>query len=76
MKNINYDNTNDQKIHDTLMLVYNTMNDTGYDAYTQLALYIITGDKTYISLKNNARNLIQELENEDIVKFLLKNYIK
>ena len=37
--------------------------------------YILSGDPSYITGHNNARNLIRQIERDDLVEALLKNYL-
>lgn len=66
----------DIQIHDTLMLTYNALKEKGYNPQTQIKLYILTEDKSYITNYNNARKAMLELDREDIIKHLLNYYLE
>lgn len=48
----------------------------GYDPYLQLTGYVQTGDVVYITRLGNARSMIQDLDRENIRKFLEANKSK
>ena len=66
----------DQKTFDILKTVYDALNEKGYNAYDQMVGYILSGDPSYITGHNNARNLIRHIERDDLVEELLKNYME
>ena len=37
--------------------------------------YILSGDPSYITGHNNARNLVRQVERDDLVEALLKNFL-
>lgn len=46
----------------------------GYEPYNQLKGYVQTGDAGYITRTNNARDLITQLDIEQIKEYLQRNY--
>lgn len=42
----------------------------GYDPYTQLTGYLTTGNNMYITRLNGARDLVKQLEREQLHKYL------
>jgi uncharacterized protein (UPF0297 family) len=58
-----------------LSTVYDALEDKGYNAIDQIVGYILSGDPSYITGHNNARNLIRQLERDDLVEELLHNYL-
>lgn len=64
------------QIEYTIKQVYQTLMERGYDPVNQLVGYLISGDPGYISSYNDARELIQEIDRELIVAFLLEQYLK
>lgn len=56
--------------------VYNALLDKEYSPYDQIIGYILSGDPTYITSHNQARSLIQEIEIEELLEELLKNYLE
>jgi uncharacterized protein (UPF0297 family) len=58
-----------------LSTVYDALEDKGYNAIDQIVGYILSGDPSYITGHNNARNLIRQLERDDLVEELLHSYL-
>ncbi len=56
--------------------VFNSLEEKGYEPYDQIIGYILSGDPTYITSYNNARAMIRELEREDLLEELLKNFLE
>ena len=59
-----------------LETVFEVMKEKGYNPQTQIKLYILTEDKSYITNYNNARQAMLELDREDIIKHLLNYYLE
>ena len=47
----------------------------GYNPINQIVGYILSGDPTYITSHNNARNLIRQVERDELLEKMVKNYI-
>jgi uncharacterized protein (UPF0297 family) len=47
-----------------------------YDPINQLLGYILSEDPTYITSLNNARSLITSVERDDIIRVLLREFLK
>ena len=60
----------------TIKEVYQSLLERGYDPVNQLVGYLTSGDGGYISNYNNARQIIQEMDRELIIAFLLEQYLK
>lgn len=59
-----------------LDIVYNAMEEKGYNPVNQIVGYIMSGDPTYITSHNNARSMIMKVERDELVEELLREYIK
>ncbi len=59
-----------------LDVVYNAMEEKGYNPVNQIVGYIMSGDPTYITSYKNARSLIMKVERDELVEELLAEYIK
>ena len=78
------DNTNLFKINDinnalvssTIVDVYNSLNERGYNANSQIIGYLITGDPGYITSFQGARNKITSIDREKILETVLEYYVK
>lgn len=55
--------------------VYEALSEKGYDPVTQIVGYLTTGDPAYISSYNGARNLIQSVDRDDILKEMVRKYL-
>ena len=58
-----------------LRTVYNALEEKGYNSIDQMVGYILSGDPSYITGHNNARNLIRHIERDDLVEELLKSFL-
>ena len=58
-----------------LTSVYDSLIAKGYDAVNQITGYILSGDPTYITTYNNARNMIQTVDRFELLKILIKSYL-
>ena len=64
------------EVKEILDLVYNAMEEKGYNPVNQIVGYIMSGDPTYITSFNGARSLIMKVERDELVEELLKAYIE
>ena len=55
--------------------VYQALNEKGYNPVNQIVGYILSGDPTYITSHNNARNLIRTIERDELLEQMVKEYI-
>ena len=55
--------------------VYLALKEKGYNPVNQMVGYIMSGDPTYITSHNNARNLIRQIERDELLEKMVKNYI-
>jgi len=63
------------EIKQTLKLVYDALREKGYNPYTQIIGYILSGDPTYITSHNGARAQIGKLERDELLEELVRDYI-
>ena len=64
------------EVKEILDLVYNAMEEKGYNPVNQIVGYIMSGDPTYITSYNGARSLIMKVERDEILEELVKVYIE
>ena len=55
--------------------VYHALEEKGYNPINQIVGYILSGDPTYITSHNDARNLIRQVERDELLERMVKNYI-
>jgi uncharacterized protein (UPF0297 family) len=65
-----------EMIKSNLISVVNALNERGYNAVHQISGYLISNDPAYISSYKNARNIIQQVERDEIIEELVKCYLE
>ena len=55
--------------------VYNALDEKGYNAIDQLVGYLLSGDPSYITSHNNARNVIRQIDRDDLAEELVRSYL-
>ncbi len=60
---------------ETLVEIYTALTDRGYNAVDQIVGYLTSGDPSYITSHNNARNLILKIDRDDLLEEILMNYL-
>ncbi len=65
---------NTRKIKEILNIVYEALQEKGYNPVNQLTGYLITGDPTYITSHKRARVLIIKVERDEVLEYLLIKY--
>ena len=63
------------KTKEILKDVYNSLTEKGYNPINQIVGYILSGDPTYITSYNDARNKIRTIERDELLEKMVKNYI-
>ena len=58
-----------------LKQVYEALSEKGYNPINQIVGYVLSGDPTYITSHNDARNLIRKVERDELLEKMVKNYI-
>ena len=51
------------------------LKERGYNPINQIVGYILSGDPTYITSHNDARNLIRKIERDELLEKMVKEYI-
>ncbi len=62
-------------VHDTLVTVYQALEEKGYNPINQIVGYLLSGDPAYIPRINDARNLIRKHERDEIIEELVRVYL-
>ena len=55
--------------------VYQALVEKGYNPINQIVGYILSGDPTYITSHNDARNKIRCVERDELLEKMVKYYI-
>ena len=66
----------EREMKQTLSVVYNALNEKGYNPVSQIVGYILSEDPTYITTHNNARSLIRRIDRDELLQSLVKDYLK
>ncbi|MGY4104379.1 IreB family regulatory phosphoprotein [Ignavigranum ruoffiae] len=69
------DDLNQHTVRETLEIVYQALEEKGYDPVNQIVGYLMSGDPAYIPRHNDARNLIRRHERDEIMEKLIEFYI-
>ncbi len=59
-----------------LLNVHDALAEKGYQPINQIVGYVLSGDPSYITSHQGARNLIRKLERDEILEELLTFYIQ
>lgn len=62
-------------IKEVLTLVYDALQEKGYNPINQIVGYILSEDPTYITTYNDARKLISRIDRDKLLKALVENYL-
>ena len=71
----NFEKEKNARTQEILKEVYEALVEKGYNPINQIVGYILSGDPTYITSHNNARNLIREVERDELLEKMVKFYI-
>lgn len=63
------------KTKEILREVYEALVEKGYNPINQIVGYILSGDPTYITSYNDARNKIRQVERDELLEKMVKSYI-
>ena len=63
------------KAQEILKEVYEALVEKGYNPINQIVGYILSGDPTYITSHKDARNKIRQVERDELLEKMVKNYI-
>ena len=64
-----------EKAQEIVKEVYEALVEKGYNPINQIVGYILSGDPTYITSHNDARNKIRTIERDELLEKMVKNYI-
>ena len=71
----NFDKVEQRTIEEILNIVYDALEERGYNAIDEMVGYILSGDPSYITSHNNARNIMGRIERDDLVEELIRAYL-
>lgn len=73
--NFKVERENNIKTKEILKEVYEALVEKGYNPINQIVGYILSGDPTYITSHNDARNKIESIERDELLEKLVQEYI-
>ncbi len=56
--------------------VYTALEEKGYNPINQLVGYLMSGEPTYITSSNDARNLITKIDRDELIEVILCDFLK
>ena len=74
--NFKVERDNGMKTKEILKEVYEALVEKGYNPINQLVGYILSGDPTYITSHKEARNLIRQIERDELLEKMVKEYVE
>ena len=71
----NFEKEKNVRAQEILKEVYEALVEKGYNPINQIVGYILSGDPTYITSHKDARNKIRQIERDELLENMVKNYI-
>lgn len=71
----NTDEIKRKTVQEILGTVYDALQEKGYDPVGQIVGYITSGELSYITSYRDARKLIRQVERDELVEVMLKNFL-
>ena len=71
----NFEKEKNTKTKEILKEVYEALVEKGYNPINQIVGYILSGDPTYITSHKNARNKIRQIERDELLGSIVRDYI-
>ena len=71
----NFEKEKNTKTREILKDVYEALVEKGYNPINQIVGYILSGDPTYITSHKDARNKIRQIERDELLEMMIRNYI-
>ncbi len=65
----------EEEMRQTLLTVYDALQEKGYSPINQIVGYILSEDPTYITTHKNARSIIRHIDRDFLLQQLVKNYL-
>lgn len=67
---------NKDDVSSTVKSVFDALNEKGYNASNQIVGYLISGDPSYITSHKDARNIIQNIERDELMEIFVSYYLE
>ncbi|MBQ4338660.1 MAG: IreB family regulatory phosphoprotein [Clostridia bacterium] len=66
---------NEIEMRRTLLSIYESLNEKGYNSISQIVGYILSEDPTYITTHNNARSMVRRIDRDELLQEMVKCYL-
>ncbi len=66
---------NEIEMRRTLLSIYESLNEKGYNSINQIVGYILSEDPTYITTHNNARSMVRRIDRDELLQEMVKCYL-
>jgi uncharacterized protein (UPF0297 family) len=66
----------EDEMRQILRLVFQALEEKGYNPISQIVGYILSEDPTYITTHNNARSLVRRIDRDELLQALVKEYLR
>lgn len=63
------------RVEAILQVVYQALQEKGYNPINQMVGYMISGDPAYITSYKDARSMICQVERDEIMEILLRKFL-
>ncbi len=70
-----YEDDEEKEIREKLTLIYNALQERGYNPVSQIVGYLLTEDPTYITTNKNARSVMRSMDRDDILQVLVRRFL-
>lgn len=67
---------NKDDVSSTVKSVFDALKEKGYNASNQIVGYLISGDPSYITSHKDARNIIQNIERDELMEIFVSYYLE
>ena len=71
----NVEKEKNARTREILKEVYKALTEKGYNPINQIVGYILSGDPTYITSHKEARSKIRQIERDELLEMMVRNYI-
>ena len=71
----NLRDSRESEIKKAVATVYEALAEKGYNPINQLVGYILSEDPTYITTHRNARNIISNIDRDELLQVMLKEFL-
>ena len=72
----NFEKEKNVRKKEILKEVYEALVEKGYNPINQIVGYILSGDPTYITSYKDARNIIRQIDRDELLERMVRNYIR